>query len=177
MSKASGYSLWLVPDTGSELYRTLAQCIAKIAEEHQTPNFIPHGTLLGGVAGDEKSLCDKTQRLAETLEPYEIQLGEVGSNGIYLQILFSKIEQTDAVMYANSLAQRVFGINKGIYFPHLSLAYGDFLPEEITTLQSEFTQRNDQIIGRKFLVRDIELWRTEGVVQDWYKVATFPLKS
>lgn len=176
MSKALGYSLWLVPDFGSEVYRMLEQQITDVANKYQTPNFLPHVTLLGGLVGDEKSLCDKTQKLAETLNPYEIKLGEVGSNGTYFQVLFSKVEQTKAVIDANSLAQDIFEVDKATYFPHLSLAYGDFSLEEVALLKREITQDNFAV-GKSFLAREIELWRTEGVVQDWYKVATFPLKS
>lgn len=177
MSNASGYSLWLVPDTKSEVYRALAQCIADIAKEHQTPSFVPHATLLGGVDGSEESVRDKTRKLAEMIDPYEIQFGDVGSNGIYFQILFSKIEKTEVVMRANIVAQEVFAVDKGKYFPHASLAYGDFSPEAVVVLQQQLAERHHQITGKKFLVRDVELWRTEGEVKDWYKVATFPFKS
>lgn len=177
MSKASGYSLWLVPDIKSEVYRALAQCIADIAKEHQTPNFIPHATLLGGVDGNEESILDKTRKLAEMIAPYEIQLGEVGSNGIYFQILFSKVEQTEAVMRANIVAQKVFVVDKGKYFPHASLAYGDFSPETVAVLEQQLVEHRHLITGKKFLVRDIELWRTEGEVKDWYRVDTFPFRS
>ena len=177
MSKASGYSLWLVPDTKSEMYHALAQCIADIAKEYQTSNFVPHATLLGGVDGSEEGVRDTTRKLAEMIVPYEIELGEVGSNGIYFQILFSKVEQTETVMRANNVAQEVFVVDKGKYFPHASLAYGDFSPETVAALRQQLAVRYPPIAGKKFLVRDIELWRTEGVVKDWYKVATFPFKS
>ena len=177
ISKASGYSLWLVPDTKSEVYRVLTQCIADIAKEHQTFNFVPHTTLLGGVVGFEEDIRNKTRKLAEMIAPYYIELGEVGSNGIYFQILFSKVEQTEMVMRANIVAQKVFAVEKGKYFPHASLAYGDFPSETIVILQQQIRERQHSITGKKFLVRDVELWRTEGEVKDWYKVAIFPFKS
>lgn len=177
MSKASGYSLWLVPDTKSEVYRVLAQCISDIAKEYQTPNFVPHATLLGGVDGNEEDVRNKTRKLAEMIAPYEMELGEVGSNGIYFQILFSKVEQTEVVMRPNIVAQKVFGVEKGKYFPHASLTYGDFPLETVAVLQQQLRERCHSITGKKFLVQDIELWRTEGEVKDWRKVATFPFKS
>jgi hypothetical protein len=71
----------------------------------------------------------------------------------------------------------VFAANKGKYFPHASLAYGDFSPETVAVLQQQLTGCRHPIMGKKFLVRDVELWRTEGEVKDWYKVAAFPFKS
>lgn len=177
MSKASGYSLWLVPDTNSVLYRIIERYITQVAMEYKTPKFVPHVTLLGGLIGDEKDLCSKTKKLAEMLEPYEVQLGEIGSNGIYFQALLSKVSQANAVISANTLAQQVFGVNNGSYFPHASLAYGDFSQEEIAMLQGDLTKRDLLGTEKNFLVKEVELWRTEGMVRDWYKVAVFPFKS
>lgn len=176
MPKTSGYSLWLVPDTKSEALRVLAQHIADIAKKHQTPNFVPHATLLGGVDGTEADMRAKTQELAEKLAPYDIRLCGVGSNGTYFQILFSKIDETVPVMHANVVAQQVFGVDKGVYFPHASLAYGDFSPEQISALKQQLTE-GKPVSGMSFLVQEIELWRCKGEVQEWYKVAAFPFKS
>lgn len=175
MPKTSGYSLWLVPETGSEAHRVLAQCITDIAKEYGTPSFVPHTTLLGGVDGTEEEMHAKTQELAEKLTPYEIYLGNIGSNGSYFQILFSKIEQTEAVMQANITAQKVFGVDSGTYFPHASLAYGDFSPEQVATLKQKVAERG--ISEMAFLVQGIELWRCEGDMTDWREVAAFLLKS
>lgn len=91
MSKASGYSLWFVPDVESDVHRKLSGCIEEIAKSYRTPNFVPHVTLLGGVCGREKDIRAKTENLASFLIPYEIDLGEIGSNGTYFQILFLKV--------------------------------------------------------------------------------------
>src|SRR3989338_9015983 len=143
MSNVHGYSLWLVPDTNSEAYRALARCIADISKKYQTPDFVPHATLLGSVGNTEKDMRANTQELAGELAPYEIRLDEIGSNRTYFQILFSKIEQTEAVMRANTIAQKVFVIDQGTYLPHLSLAYGDLSPEQIALLkQMQINARN-----------------------------------
>lgn len=173
MSKATGYSLWLVPERDTETYELLDQLIRTVAAQYRTPVFDPHVTLLGGVEGTEQDMREKTRVLAEELTPYEIQLGEVGSNGIYFQILFSKIEQTRSVLNANTVAQEVFGVDKGKYFPHLSLAYGDLSNEQVATLQQFVGQRNP-IAGTHFLAQSVELWRSEGTVEEWRKVAIFP---
>ena len=177
MSKATGYSLWLVPERKTETYRFLDQFIRDVAAQYQTPVFDPHATLLGGVDGDEKDMREKTQMLAEKLAPYEIQLGEVGSNGIYFQILFSRVEQTPSVLEANAVAQKVFGVDKGKYFPHLSLAYGDLSNEQVAALKQFIAQRYPPITGINFLVANVELWRSEGAVNKWHRVATFQLKA
>lgn len=175
MSKISRFSLWLVPDADSEIHRLLAAYIGAMAKKHQTPNFIPHVTLFGAVEGEEGDICSKTQKAAEFIAPYEIELGEVGSNGTYFQILFTRVVQTETVMHANTVAQQMFKVKQQIYFPHLSLAYGDFTPEELTVMEEQLQKRGGRVVGKRFLVQHIELWRTEGKVSDWHKVAAFPL--
>jgi 2'-5' RNA ligase len=174
MSKATGYSLWLVPNTQSELYAELARCINDMAEASGGPAFVPHATLLGGIEGDADAVLNKCARLAQILTPYEIELDELGSNGIYFQILFSRVHQTAPVMRANEHARHEFESQAG-YFPHLSLAYGDFAPEKVQELMRDIKSQHPGIIGSKFLVGEIELWSTEGTVQDWRKIQAFPI--
>ena len=111
--------------------------------------------------------------LASELSPYEIELGEVSSSGIFLQILFFKIKQSPPVLEANIVAQKMFKVDKEKYFPHLSLAYGDLSSEQITTLQ-QFVAQKEPTAEIHFLVDRIELWRTEGNVEEWQYVTSLP---
>jgi 2'-5' RNA ligase len=165
----------MVPDAELALHGELARCIATLAEKQGTPHFTPHSTLIGGLVGEEQPVIEKTQQLSEMLEPYEITLGELGSNGIYFQIFFSKIDETPQLMSSNRLAQDVFETDSGIYFPHFSLAYGDFTPQQVQQLQDEVGKLNFSIKGSTFMVQEIELWKTEGTVNDWRKIKSFPL--
>jgi len=174
MSKATGYSLWIVPEIESEAYEFLDKLIFSAATYYLTPVFKPHVTLLGGIEGKEQDMREKTRQLAEKLAPYEIQLSQVASNGTYFQILFSWIEQTPAVMNANAISQQLFAVDKGKYLPHLSLVYGDLSKEQVVALQ-QFVARGKDLAGIRFLAKSIELWHSEGSVEEWKKVVAFPL--
>lgn len=176
MKLSAGYSLWLVPLRECEAHSTFSRCISEIAEECGTYTFVPHVTLLYVGDGAEEEMCGKTQELANALVPPVIQLGAIESNGTYHQILFSQVEKSDAVMRAHALAQKIFGVDRGTYFPHLSLAYGDISSEKIAALTNRLTNR-DLISGMTFTAGEIELWRCEGTVEEWEKVAAFPLLS
>ncbi len=170
--KRSGYSLWLVPDVNSELYHRLTRCIAEVAARFRTPTFIPHVTLLGGL--NDHGLYGKVEKLAGSLKPYQMRLGELDSDDTYFKILFSKIEQTTAVMHARTLARQLFKVNEEAYAPHLSLAYGNLSSEQVDVLKDEIA-RTYYLPGAEFLVREIHLWRTEGTVFGWYELEAFPL--
>ncbi len=173
MSKATGYSLWLVPDRESDMYRLLNAAIQEIARHYGTPAFEPHVTLLGGIVGDSEEVRQKTRWLASNLVPYAVHLGTIGSHGTYFQILFSRVAQSEEVMAAGQRARDVFEIGESIYFPHCSFAYGDFSDEDLMSAKLSLESCN-ALCAATFTVNTIELWRTEGSVGEWYQVESFP---
>jgi 2'-5' RNA ligase len=175
-SLASGYSLWLVPDVNSEAYRILKRCIDDLAQVYQTPSFVPHITLLGGVQDSSGRMQRDTKELAGRLHHCPIQLDAIGSNGIYFQILFARVKPVRAIYNRNTEAKKFFGIHSSVcYVPHLSLAYGNLSSEQVRALQHRLSGQSYVIPGIKFLARKMELWYTQGPVQDWTKIEVFPL--
>ena len=174
--KGVGYSLWLVPERNSEEFHLLRKLIDKLAHRYRTPAFDPHVTLLGKIHDSKRDAVKKTRDIAAMLSPFEIALGKIGSNGAYFQMLFSEIEQTPALMAANVALQKMFGMNGKDFFPHLSLAYGNLSDARIAVLQKSAEQENP-IAGMHFSVHAVELWHTDGAVEDWQKVGEFPFKQ
>lgn len=177
MAAATGYSVFLVPPMESALHVELKSCIDEIAEAKGTPSFIPHTTLIGGVVGDERDIVSRFETLAKSLQQFDIKLGELGSNGTYFQMLFSKVDPTESVMRSNLRAQEIFGMNGGNYFPHLSLAYGDFQPQEVQEIQTDLLDRMRVPIGGRYTVQEIELWNTDGEVPVWRRISTLPVAA
>jgi len=175
VTKLPKYSLWVVPAAGTKLSAKLSLCIAQISEQYRTPIFTPHVTLLGDIDGAQDDVRQKCHQLVSFLPAYKIRLGKISSNGTYFQILFSKVKETAGVMRANSFAQEIFNMSQKDYFPHLSLAYGNFSLNEIKTLKADIRQKQIKTVGKKFVARRIELWQTEGPVADWKKIAIFRL--
>ncbi len=173
----NGYSLWMVPRRSSEAYKLLSHLISQVAMEYLTPIFIPHVTLLGNIdrsGRPEQYACEKARLLADELSPFEIKLDGIGSNDTYFQILFFSVKQTPAVINANAVAQKVFAVSRGKYFPHLSIAYGD-LYNHTDALKRLASQHPANELC--FLTHGVDLWRTEGPVREWYRIATFPFKT
>src|SRR5574337_1324526 len=84
-----GYSLWLVP--GEPALSLLASAISRLSREYSTPRFKPHITLLGGIALQEANALAKLALLARTLEPFPIELGEIGFLDEYFRCLFVRV--------------------------------------------------------------------------------------
>ena len=175
MVTTSGYSIWLVPNRDSDVFRVFQSHITEIAAECGTHAFIPHVTLLGGIYESEVVVHAKMQELVENLRPYQLSLGSVGSNWTHFQILFSTVEMTEIVLRANLLAQEIFGIDQESYFPHLSFAYGDIPREKVAIIANRLKSMR-LMEGVTFDVVGLELWKCDGRVSDWRRQAVYPLR-
>jgi len=173
MSTGKGYSLWLIPDPHDKAYDLIEQFICRISSQHNTPLFPQHVTLLSDLRFDGKDMYEKFFNLVAQLDRYEMQLDKVGSKGLYFQNLFLTVRQTDPVLKAHALAEKVFALETNVYFPHLSLAYGDFSKQQVEELQQKVSDELPKRIKCSFVA--IELWRTIGTVAEWYKMEHYPL--
>ena len=70
MSKAKGYSIWLMPE--GKHYRLLNNTIYEFSKKYSTPSFLPHVTLLGDVEGNESDISNKTTLLAQNLKEFYV---------------------------------------------------------------------------------------------------------
>ena len=122
MSKTHTYALWIIPDGAA--YALTDGYIAKLSSAYHIPRFEPHITILGGIRSAEKSLV---RRLVKGLASFRIHLAsEVEYLDEYFRCLFLKAHATSELMETFSKASDLFGYEGVPYFPHLSLAYGDF---------------------------------------------------
>ncbi len=172
----TGYSLWLMTQPDELTGQKLAKLISRLGTVYDTPLFPPHVTLLSDVEQNEEAMKKTARVLAQTLSSYPIELNDLGSNGLYFQILFAKAHCTPQVMTANAQAQCAFGLQRPSYFPHLSLAYGDLTPEQVVHLTITVRRDAPWVVGTVFPVAQIQLWATIGPIQDWRYIETYPLK-
>ncbi len=154
------------------LHEKLDNLISQISEKYHSPVFKPHVTLLGSAAGDKDSIILETSKLASSIEPYDINLTNVGCLDEYFRSLFIEVEKTDEVIRANLEAKRLFGNDEGsVYFPHLSLMYGKFSIEIKKEIISEIEDR----FNFTFRADSIHLYDTSGTPEEWYRLRKFPL--
>jgi 2'-5' RNA ligase len=160
------YSLWLMPE--GTMADRLQMLITNLSAKYKTPDFPPHVTLIGALNLPEANAIARTAQVAERIDPFGIQLGELAHLGQYFRCVFVKANKTDVLMNANSVARDVFRQqNEEEYLPHLSLIYG--------ALNSHTRQRIIQDIGNelkiKFQVKEIHLYYTGATPKLWRRVA------
>ncbi len=163
------YSLWIIPDGG--LYKKLDNLISEISAKYQSPVFKPHVTLLGSAAGNLDSIISETSELASSIKPYDIHLTSAGCFDEYFRSLFIKVKKTGEVMGANLAAERLLGNDDSVYFPHLSLMYGNFSTEIKKGILSEI----GEIFNLTFSAKSFHLYDTGGAPEEWHCIREFPL--
>jgi len=154
-------------------YNRFSEIISRLSEEYNSPNFEPHVTLIGAIAGTEDDLSAKTTQLTSLIKPFGIKLAKVDYFDEYHKALFIKAEETTELIKANETAKEVFNLSPDSeYMPHLSLLYGDFSSETkekiITNLGREF--------NIDFEIKSVCLYFTTGKEETWHKIKKFPFE-
>lgn len=167
MTAAPRYALWLpLPDAARARYGEL---IRRLSERCATPAFGPHVTLLGGLGGEERVLTQQTQRLAETLAPFDIRLLEAAYRDEYHRALFVEVALSQPLHAARAAARQAFErrLDEGFY-PHLSLLYGDVSGREKEAILDGTGRYFDEWVR----IDCIALWRVDGAPAAWRAAAT-----
>jgi len=166
----TSFALWLVPE--KRVFRRLAAAIRELSQEHSTPVFAPHVTLVSSIVGPERTVLEKSARLTKRLGPLVIRLAGLDGLTEYFRCLFVRVQQTDNVMRANRLARGIFQVhNQSPYMPHLSLVYGNLGGETKGKIIAAIGNRFDLA----FRVRSLDVVLIRAEVSQWRRVASFAL--
>jgi 2'-5' RNA ligase len=165
--RAKGVSLWLVPR--GEAHEDLARLVRDASARSSGPAFEPHVTLVPGVEGDVDRVLHATARLAARTAPFEIRLAALGWRDEYFRCLFVEVQKDPELMALASAAREMLDLPaEPGYFPHLSLLYADLGAGSKPELAREVPPR-----PAGFLVQAIHVYRTQGPVAGWHRLACF----
>jgi len=152
------YSVWLVPDRGTEAYQQLEETIEEYAQlDEDAPEFEPHITVVGGISGSESVLEDGVRSLAEGQDVFSVEFTGV---------------QCSEVLSLHQEAVEVFDVDDGMYVPHLSLIYSDMdVEERLDLVESIDTSSFPSTVQ----IGELVLVKTTGSVSEWETVARYNL--
>jgi Cyclic phosphodiesterase-like protein len=165
-----GTTLWLMPDGPSS--ERLAALVSALASRLGTPAFVPHVTLLHGLAREEGELLARTEALSRQLAGQPVVLGPLQSGDEYFRCLYFRAEPAEWFLAAHASAVHAFGVSPDPeYLPHLSLVYGRLHANEKERIASSLAAELPISID----LTAIEVWRTVGPVADWMQRGRFAL--
>lgn len=174
--EATGYSIWLEPS--GQYAAQLEKIIARLAGDFNSPVFSPHVTLVGGISGTEREVVRSARQLALDLSPFLLLLGrEIICEPHWTRALAVRAQRTVSLVEANTRARKIFDLQAQAAFdPHMSLLYTEVIPEEMR-LQATHSLFGRGVFGGRFKVDNLAVYRCNGPVESWRKVAAVPLDN
>jgi len=165
------HHLWLMPS--GEIYERLANIIEDLSKKYGGPFFEPHVSLLGFLPGTQEEIMAHSLTLAQTLQPFDIRLTDLGYQDTYFQCLYLKVDGTAEIREAHSQAGRVFQSSRASEFtPHISLLYGDY-PRE---MKDQIISSLGKDLRLRFDITDIHLIHADSEdPKQWTKIERFQL--
>ena len=165
-----GFALWLTPEEPPLVM--LARQIARLSQEHSTPRFEPHFTLVAGITRPEEEIQARSIALAKTIRPFQIELGKIGYTNEYFRCIFVQVVPTNRIINAHQAALQAFSLRDvEPYLPHVSLVYGKLDPKTKKRVSAGI----DPMRGQTFKVCSFTLWRVAGAPTEWKKLKKFDL--
>jgi hypothetical protein len=176
---AAGYSLWLLPEPA--VLAELTALVATLAPRFGQPAFMPHVTVQGDLAAafadDLAVLCAHAEAMAAETAALTWRVEAVESTTHFFRCLYLRFADTPAFGALQARAQAATGTATGLSpYPHLSLAYGEALPDpaEMAALKATLATR---WTGRVLRLDRLALCRSSKdlPIADWRCVLTLPL--
>jgi 2'-5' RNA ligase len=170
-SRGRGLSLWLVPP--DEVRERLATLIRDLAARVGTRPFAPHLTLLSGIEGRaEEGVLATARSLAARLRPLAIRLESVEGRDEHFRCVIARAANEGPLRAAHEAASRAFDRQPDPGFlPHVSLVYGSLAPGTTRELIRDVASS----AALAFEAARLDVWRTEGPVEDWAEIGALDL--
>jgi len=157
------YHLWLT--SAGECRAQLIRVMDQLCFRFHTSRFEPHVTLVGGIEGDERMVCEQARGIAQPLKPFRASFVGLGYEDEYFRCLYCQVAPTHEILSAYGQATRTFPRNPQRPFqPHVSLLYG-FVPLPV---KQEMMNALSEDLPDTFSVTALKAVRTESSdPKDW----------
>jgi len=164
----STFGLFLVP--AASQYGKYTKIINSLSKKYGTLNFDAHVTIIGTIEAEEEELVAKVKRITKGFKKMEVEILGINFTNTFYKCVFAQIKMSPQLLTLyKELETNLQYSNKSAYFPHMSLIYGDFSPEEKSNIAGQVKLGNKLLLDKLIIVRDGPL------PSDWTHVAEFEL--
>ena len=153
------YSIWL---QNSQHNKEITNLINRYASDGSKDSFFPHVTLVTHIATEEKGVETLTQL---SNDKCDIVFDKFSIGDTYFQRLY--LESSDNSYFFNSVS-KIQGW-PSLWVPHLSLSYGDELPESFDP------EELNELIPITISFDTLSLYKTGPNISEWKEITTLRL--
>ena len=171
MRKLNSYLIWLMP--GGRSGNKLSKIILELSKKHKSPEFRPHVTFISNLAGKEKDLLAKTEKIAKSINSFDVKLIRAACLNEFFRSLFVLVYKEKELIKNHEIAEKILGLPKDKKFmPHLSLIYGNFSKK----IKENIIKNTARVFHMKFKASSIYLVHCDDKAIKWTIVKKFRLK-
>lgn len=172
------FSLYLQPE--GDALDLLTRVMKQLSQIFETPEFVPHVTLIPERWASQSDIIAFTQEIAESL-PITIELAGVGIGETYFKCVFFTVVETPELLLLAQRARKVFGVTleEVPFRAHFSMLYdGDDSTKTVLTAaqKQEAAQMLKDLVVLPFsyIATGIAIHTSTPVVSEWQQVGFVP---
>lgn len=169
------FSLYLQPE--GDALDLLTSVMKQLSQIFETPEFVPHVTLIPERWATLTDIIAFTQDIAKISQPIKIELAEVGIGETYFKCVFFTVVETPELLVLAQQARKVFGVTfeEVPFRAHFSMLYDgdDSTKTMLTTEQKQEAAQmlRDQItLPFSYIATGIAIHTSTPVVSEWQQV-------
>ena len=124
------YSIWLIPERDSR--SRFRDIILRLSKKLKSPTFYPHCTLYGRLNIPIDKIIPAADYLSKSIDQFSTVVKKLKTGKTKWKSLYLTIEKKEEMEKSYNYCKRQFlSSRKYLFDPHVSIAYGNFTPEEL----------------------------------------------
>ena len=161
------FSVWLVPQRKEE--KELGKIVKDLAQKYNSPIFIPHLTLLGGMMINFDDLKSAVNKVFKEQKPFTIKKTKLNQSEKFFKTVFMELESSYILKNLfTTLSKKTDKSSVENFKPHISLIYKLMPEDEKLKVIENLDVENEFTISRVFIsapkegdadFMDVEGWR------------------
>ena len=154
------FSAWLIPEKTHS--GQLQDLINLLAQENNSPQFVPHCTLLSRIQNFSGIPINKIELFCSKTKPIRLKVSNIMGGKTLYKSLYIQFRKSDFILefqqkFSNQYKKR----EPYLFDPHLSLMYKVVLPVKQDGIISKISIPNHINFDR------ISILKTEKIVEEW----------
>lgn len=122
------------------------------------------------IEAKEKDLVAKVKRIIEDFSKIEVEIFGINFTNTVNQCVFAQIKMSSQLLTLyKTLGTNLHYSDQSPFFPHMSLVYGDYSPEEKSSIAKQVK------VDKKLLLDTVVIYRDGPLPSDWLHVVDFKL--
>ena len=162
------FGIFLIPKQFQ--YKKYTKLINSLSKEYKSLDFDAHLTLIGSVKADKNELIDSVKYIAKNYKKINVKILGLNFSNTFYKCVFAQIEMNSQLLTLfNALKIKLKYKNENAFFPHMSLVYGDFSPEERENIARKI------VVGKNLELDKLVIVKSGPVPSDWDRIVEFEL--